>query len=104
VDFFRIGGGKIDAVLSNITGKWGLGGCRRSKYLWTWAMLPPVLTIFRKPSRHAVTVDFSSFKSVGLHCSSCRQCYFVNCEFKFNVRVPLHVLLIFVGGICVTQY
>jgi hypothetical protein len=97
VDFFRIGGSKIDAVLSNIKSSWGLDGPRRFKYLWTWAMLPAVFTIFRRPSRHAITVDFSFFKSIGLHCSSCRQCYFVNCKFRFNVRVALHVLLEFCG-------
>lgn len=103
VDFFRIGCSKIDAMLSNITSKWGLDGPRRFKNLWTWAMLPPVFTIFCRPSRCAVTVHFSFFRSVGLH-SSCRQCYFVNCKFKINVRVALHVLLSFVEGICVQQY
>jgi hypothetical protein len=68
VDFFRIGGSKIDAMLSDITGKWGLVGPRKSKYLWTWAMLPPVFKIFRRLSRHGVTVDFVFFKSVGLRC------------------------------------
>jgi hypothetical protein len=95
------GGSKIDAVLPNITGKWGLDGPRRFKYLWTWAMLPPLFTIFCRPSRPVVTVGFSFFKSVGLHYSSYRQCYFVNCKFKFNVRVALHVLLSSVEGICV---
>jgi len=104
VDFFRIGGSQIYAMLPNITGKWGLDGPRRFKYLRTWAMLPPVFTIFCRPSRHAVTADVSFIKSVGLHCSSCRQCYFVNCKFKFNVRVALLVLLSFVARICVQQY
>lgn len=103
MDFLRIGGSKIDAVLSNITSKWGLDGPRRFKYLWTWVMLPAVFTIFRRPFRHVVT-DFSFFKSVGLHCLSCWQCYFVRCKFKFNMRVALHVLLSFVEGICVQQF
>lgn len=90
-------------MLSDITGKWGLDGHRRFKYLRTWAVLPPVFTIFCRPSRHAVTADISCIKSVGLRCSSCRQCYFVDCKFKFNVRVALHVLLSFVAGICDQQ-
>ena len=54
--------------------------------------------------RCAVGVDFSLFKSFGLHCSRCKQWYSVNCEFKFIVRLTLHELLSSEGGICVQQH